>query len=123
MENIDIKKEKIKENLSKIFDDIDEETFKWVENFSKKEKERKQKLEELAESYFTIYSILPNRTEKENLEQEKRLGYYQIIGDCLELLKTTDKGIRLGFCVPEKEEKKNNEQSKNNMERTERSRI
>lgn len=92
-----IKKEiidKFNESMDKCFND---EYYNIMKKVAKEQLKKKKQLEKLAETYL-IYSCIPKDIDNELMKTYKRLGYYEIIKDCMQMLRETDSDIKLGFC-------------------------
>ena len=92
-----IKKEiidKFNESMDRCFND---EYYNIMKKVSKEQLKKKKQLEKLAETYL-IYSCIPKDIDDELMKTYKRLGYYEIIKDCMQMLRETDSDIKLGFC-------------------------
>lgn len=99
MKNFDKVKKKMKESYLEIINDIDnidEENYKMVEKITKNRERNKEKLKKLAERYCGLSSVCVNQGDL-FLKSYRRLGYYEIIKDCIELLQENDENIKLGF--------------------------
>lgn len=94
------KKQQIINTFLASLENVDEKTFEEVEILSKKETERKKRLKELADSYFLKEYLYGKDIDEKLLKMYKRLGYYQLIKDCIALLQEDDENIKLGFgCI------------------------
>lgn len=94
------KKQQIINTFLASLENVDEKTFEEVEILSKKEAERKKRLKELADSYFLKEYLYGKDIDEKLLKVYKRLGYYQLIKDCIALLQEDDENIKLGFgCI------------------------
>lgn len=110
-----IKKEIIdtfNESMDRCFND---EYYNIMKKVAKEQLKKKKQLEKLAETYL-IYSCIPKDIDDELMKTYKRLGYYEIIKDCMQMLRETDSDIKLGFCgnVNTKEILKKDKENKNN---------
>lgn len=96
------KTDKIKKEIIDIFNEsvdrcFNDEYYNIIKKVSKEQLKKKKQLEKLAETYL-IYSCIPKDIDDELMKTYKRLGYYEIIKDCMQMLRETDSDIKLGFC-------------------------
>ena len=96
------KTDKIKKEIIDIFNEsvdrcFNDEYYNIMKKVAKEQLKKKKQLEKLAETYL-IYSCIPKDIDDELMKTYKRLGYYEIIKDCMQMLRETDSDIKLGFC-------------------------
>lgn len=95
------KTDKMKKEIIDIFTEsmdrcFNDEYYNIMKKVSKEQVKKKKQLEKLAESYL-VYSCVPKDIDEKFMKTCKRLGYYEIIKDCMEMLRETDSDIKLGF--------------------------
>lgn len=96
------KTDKIKKEIIDTFNEsvdrcFNDKYYNIIKKVSKEQLKKKKQLEKLAETYL-IYSCIPKDIDDELMKTYKRLGYYEIIKDCMQILRETDSDIKLGFC-------------------------
>lgn len=92
-----IRKELINKVIDKTY--FTSEYFEKIKEKMKKEKIWEEKINELAQEYFTI---IQNDTSQENISKDFNIaqyGYYAILEYCLKQIKINDKNLSSGFAT------------------------
>ena len=87
-------KKSLNEEINKYFNN--KENYELIKKISEERSKKKQELKKFAENYLNL-SYFKDKLNKEELDKYKRLGYYEVIKDCLELLQLSDKDMQFGF--------------------------
>lgn len=95
------KTDKIKKEIIDMFNEsvdrcFNDEYYNIMKKVAKEQLKKKKQLEKLAETYL-IYSCIPKDIDNELMKTYKRLGYYEIIKNCMQMLRETDSDIKLFF--------------------------
>lgn len=87
-------KKTINEEIDKFFDNKEE--YELVNKIIKERNNKKEELKKFAENYLG-FSYFESELSEEDLNKCRRLGYYEVMKDCLEFLQLGDKDMQFGF--------------------------